>query len=102
MRIRITPRIIWIAFVSLQALDGVLTILGIYSFGLGIEANPIIAFYAAAISPEAAVGGAKAIAIACGAILHAAGHHTIIAALSGLYAIAAVGPWTHVLLTATW
>ena len=89
---------IWIVFVLVQALDGVMTMFGIYTFGPGIEANPIIAFYAAAVSPEAAVSGAKLLAVACGAVLHLSGHHAIIAALSVFYALVALVPWAHVLL----
>jgi hypothetical protein len=35
---------IWIAFVLVQALDGVMTFVGMHTFGLSIEANPLIAW----------------------------------------------------------
>jgi hypothetical protein len=92
------PGLIWICFVVVQALDGLMTMYGIYTFGPGIEANPIIAFYAAATTPEAAVLGAKVFAVACGTVLHVTGHHGIVATLSAFYAVAAIGPWAHVLL----
>jgi len=91
---------IWISFVVIQLLDGLMTMYGIYLFGPDIEANPIIAFYAAAASPEVAVAGAKLIAVGCGTFLHLTGRHRVVAALSALYALAAIGPWTHVLLNA--
>ena len=92
---------IWISFVVVQLLDGLMTMYGIYLFGPEIEANPIIAFYAAAASPEAAVVGAKVFAVACGTFLHLTGRHRVVAALSALYALAAIGPWAHVLVHAS-
>ena len=98
---RSIPGLVWICFVVVQALDGVMTMYGMYTFGPDIEANPIIAFYAAATSPEAAVLGAKTFAVACGIVLHLTGHHGIVATLSAFYAVAAIGPWAHVLLRAS-
>jgi hypothetical protein len=92
---------IWICFVVVQLLDGLMTMHGIYLFGPEIEANPIIRFYAAAASPEAAVVGAKMFAVACGTFLHLTGRHRVVAALSALYALAAIGPWAHVLAHAS-
>ena len=94
------PGWIWIGFVVVQVLDGVMTMFGIYIFGPEIEANPIIAFYVAASSPEAAVVGAKIFAVACGTLLHLTGYHRVVATLALFYAVAAIGPWTHVLLQA--
>ncbi len=91
---------IWISFVVIQLLDGLMTMYGIYLFGPDIEANPIIKVYAAASSPEAAVLGAKVFAVGCGTVLHLTERHRVVAALSALYALAAIGPWVHVLLNA--
>lgn len=85
----------------IQVLDGVMTMYGIYTFGPDIEANPIIAFYGAATSPEAAVVGAKVFAVACGTLLHLTGHHRVVATLAVFYAVAAIAPWTGVLLQAS-
>ena len=45
--------VVWVAFVSAQAADGVLTYLGLHTFGAGSEGNPIVAWYMAAL-PAAA------------------------------------------------
>ena len=95
------PGWIWISFVVVQVLDGVMTMFGIYTFGPEIEANPIIAFYSAVSSPEAAVFGAKVFAVVCGTFLHMSGYHRVVATLAVFYAFAAIGPWTHVLLRAS-
>ena len=88
---------IWIGFVSLQAGDGVLTLLGMYTYGLHIEGNPLIAWYAALVGPVVAVSCAKLFAVGCGAFLHLARYHRTIAALAVFYALFAIGPWMHVL-----
>jgi hypothetical protein len=89
---------IWIAFVLVQALDGVLTLVGMHTFGLRIEANPLIAWYAHALGPEVAVSAAKLFAVGCGVALYLTAHYRTIAALALTYVLAALGPWIHVFL----
>jgi hypothetical protein len=89
---------IWVVFVIIQALDGGMTLLGVQAFGLEVEANPLIAWYAAAFGPAVAVIGAKLLAVGCGAVLHLAGNHRAIATMAVLYLLLAIGPWTHLLL----
>jgi uncharacterized membrane protein len=93
---------IWIAFVLVQALDGVMTLVGIHTFGLGIEANPLIAWYAHALGPAIAVSGAKLFAVGCGIALYLTAHYRTIAALAITYVLAAVGPWIHLFWRADW
>jgi hypothetical protein len=94
----VLPNGLWIAFVVIQLLDGVMTLQGIATFGQHIEANPIIAFYASVFTPEAAVTSSKLLAIGCGAILHLTGRHKAVAALCGFYLVAAIAPWTQLLM----
>jgi len=89
---------IWIAFVLVQALDGVMTLVGMHTFGLRIEANPLIAWYAHALGPAIAVAAAKLFAIGCGVALYLTARYGTIAALVGIYMLCAVGPWIHVFL----
>ena len=90
------PNSIWIGFVSLQAIDGAMTVVGMTTYGVHIEANPLIASYAAIVGPVAAVSGAKMFAVACGALLHLARYHRTIAVLAVFYAIFAIMPWLAV------
>jgi len=93
---------IWIAFVLVQALDGVMTLVGIHMFGLHVEANPLIAWYAHAFGPAVAVSAAKLFAIGCGAVLYLTARYGTIAALAFTYLLCAVGPWIHLLWRAAW
>jgi hypothetical protein len=86
---------IWIAFVVVQALDGALTFVGIHTFGPRIEANPLVAWYVDALGPAFAVWAAKLFAVACGVALYLTAQYWTIAALAGLYVLAALGPWAH-------
>ena len=92
----------WIAFVLVQALDGGMTLVGMQTFGMHIEANPLIAWYAYTLGPAAAVLGAKLFAVACGVALYLTARYRTIAALAFTYVLCAVGPWIHLLWRADW
>jgi hypothetical protein len=87
----------WLAFVTVQALDGVMSYVGVHAIGPGIEANPLIGWYLAVFGPAAAFLGAKLFAVACGAVLHLTGRHEWVAGLTAVYVVFAVAPWVHVL-----
>lgn len=88
---------LWLAFVAVQALDGVLTYIGLRTFGLGIEANPVVAWYAGAFGPAAGLLAAKLFAVACASILYVTARHRTVAVLTLLYLAFAIAPWAHVL-----
>ena len=89
--------IAFVFFAIAQLLDGFFTYLGVLRFGPAIEANPLIAWYVAMYGAAAALIGAKLVALGCGAVLHLATMHRTIAALTALYAVAALWPWVEVL-----
>ena len=89
--------IAWLAFVTVQALDGIFSYVGVLTLGVGIEANPLLAWYLNAFGPASVFFGAKMFAIACGVVLHLTERHRWIAALTAVYVVFAVGPWVHVL-----
>ena len=89
---------IWVAFVAVQALDGVLTFIGMQTYGLRIEANPLIAWYASVIGPALAVSAAKLFAVGCGLALYLTARYGTIAALALFYIVGAIGPWIEVFL----
>jgi hypothetical protein len=89
--------VVWLAFVSTQAADGVLTYLGILTFGLAAEGNPIIAWYAAIFGAKAALLGAKLISVMCAALLHVRAMHRALGLLTLLAFMAAVRPWLSLL-----
>lgn len=89
--------LVWIAFVAVQALDGVMSYIGVHTFGSWIEANPLVAWYVSTFGPAVAFTVVKLFAIGCGAMLYLNARHRTVAALTLFYLAFAVGPWAHVL-----
>jgi hypothetical protein len=88
-----------LAFFVVQFLDGALTYLGIATWGIGIEANPIISSAVAYAGPETGLAAAKGVAIACGMVLHLRRIHHVVALLSLFYLGVAIVPWAALFLT---
>lgn len=84
-------------FIVTQALDGVLTYVGIRRFGTEIEANALITWYTLSLGTGLALISAKAFAVMCAAILYVNKRHRVIGVLTVVYLAAAVWPWTRVL-----
>ena len=89
--------VVFILFALVQVADGWMTYHGIRIYGMGIEANPLIVWYAQVFGAAAALTGAKAVAVLCGAILHLFARHLLVAFLTVTYMVAAVWPWMLVL-----
>jgi uncharacterized membrane protein len=87
-----------VVFLLSQALDGVLTYLGLKQFGPGIEANPLISSALPVLGQAVAVAAAKLLAAGFGIVLHMRGVHRTVAALAALYFAAAVLPWALLLM----
>jgi hypothetical protein len=93
--------LVFLAFVTVQALDGIMSYIGVHTFGSWIEANPLVAWYASALGPAVAFTAVKLFAIACGTMLYLTSRHRTVAALTLFYLAFAVVPWAHVLGTYT-
>jgi hypothetical protein len=93
--------VVTIAFLATQVLDGYLTYRGIQDLGLGveIEGNPLVALAIAALGVRVALILFKTVASLCGLLLHTHRYHRVLAALTALYVVAAIGPWTVLLYT---
>ncbi len=89
--------LVWLAFVTVQALDGIMSYIGVSTFGSWIEANPLVAWYASVFGPAVAFTAVKLFAIACGTMLYLMSRHRTVAALTLFYLAFAVVPWAHVL-----
>ena len=85
-------------FVLVQLCDGVLTYLGVHTFGASIEANPIVAWYIAAIGLGTGVVAIKAFAVGCAAILYWCACHRTLGLLTMMYLGLAVWPWAYLLV----
>ena len=82
-----------IVFLLAQALDGALTYVGVVTFGLGAEGNPLIAWLMNALGHGAGVATAKLAAGVFGVLLHLSGVHKAVAVLAGFYIVVAIAPW---------
>jgi hypothetical protein len=80
-----------------QVADGALTYVGLATLGTHVEANPLLAWCIAASGVTVPIVGAKAFALACGALLHLQAMHGVVAVLTAFYVAAALWPWTIVL-----
>jgi arginine exporter protein ArgO len=87
------------AFVVAQLCDGVLTYIGVCTFGLGIEANPIVSWYIGTLGVGIALVAAKTLAISCAMLLYRFALYRTIAALTVMYFTVAVHPWVSLLLS---
>src|SRR3954466_393088 len=84
-------------FLLTQCLDGVFTYVGVLSFGMGIEANPLITTLMAYVGHGAALMTAKSLAALLGIGLHVRQVHAAVALLAGFYVVIAVVPWVAIL-----
>jgi uncharacterized membrane protein len=86
-----------LVFLLAQALDGVLTYIGVSTYGLHMEGNPLIGWLMAAMGQGPALAAAKLTAGFFGVALHLTAVHKAVALLAGFYIIVAVVPWVAVL-----
>jgi len=88
-----------VLFLLAQCLDGVLTYVGVVTFGMHVEANPIIATLMGYLGAATALMTAKSIAAALGIALHLRGVHAAVAVLTAFYFSVAIVPWVAILVT---
>ena len=88
---------VWILFVAAQAADGVCTYVGLRTFGIGMEGNPLLLWYAEAFGIGVTLVSAKLLAASCAAFLHCVGRHLTLALLTAVYLVGAVLPWSRLL-----
>ncbi len=86
-----------LVFLVAQASDGVLTYIGVSSFGVHAEANPLISWLMASIGEGPALTTAKVAAGGFGIALHLSAVHKAVALLAAFYMAAAVLPWMAIL-----
>lgn len=87
-----------VAFLFAQALDGVLTYVGVRQYGLAAEANPLLGWLMASVGSGVALTAAKAAAGAFGIALHLSAVHRLVAALAAFYLAVAIAPWIAILV----
>lgn len=86
-----------IVFLLAQASDGVLTYIGVSTYGLHVEGNPLIAWLMSAMGEGPALATAKLAAGFFGIALHMSAVHRAVALLAGFYVAVAIIPWVTIL-----
>lgn len=86
-----------VLFLIAQASDGVLTYIGVATYGLAIEGNPLIAWLMMSIGEGPGLAAAKLTAGFFGIALHLSAVHKAVAALTVFYVIVAIVPWVTIL-----
>ena len=86
-----------VVFLLTQLSDGVLTYIGVSTYGHGIEGNPLISWLMAEIGSGPALATAKIAAGIFGIALHLSDVHKAVAALAGFYVVVAIIPWVAIL-----
>jgi hypothetical protein len=90
--------------VTLQVLDGILTYTGMYTFGVYAEGNPILRALMHGVGIAPAIAITKLFCIGIVLALCAQAHKiswlpTALTGIAGMYAIAAVLPWSWLLVS---
>ena len=86
-----------VIFLVAQALDGVLTYVGVSTYGPRMEGNPFIGWLMAAMGDAAGLATAKITAGVFGIALHLSAVHKAVALLALFYVAVAVLPWLAIL-----
>lgn len=86
-----------IVFLLAQVSDGVLTYIGVSTYGLSVEGNPLITWLMSVLGEGPGLAAAKLTAGLFGVMLHLSAVHKAVAVLAGFYIIVAILPWLAIL-----
>ena len=86
-----------VMFLLAQALDGVLTYVGVSTFGLRMEGNPFVGSLMSSMGEAAGLATAKLAAGFFGVALHLSAVHKTVALLTVFYVAVALAPWLAIL-----
>jgi uncharacterized membrane protein len=89
--------IILVVFLLAQCFDGVFTYIGVLTYGLDIEANPLMTALMASLGHGTALAGSKTVAATLGICLHIRQIHSAVALLALFYMVVAILPWMAIL-----
>ena len=88
-----------VTFMVVQALDGILTYLGVHIWGPSVEANPLISSAVSVAGVGTGVAMAKLLAVGLGMVLHLRRVHGVVALLTAFYVAVAIVPWALLFLS---
>jgi hypothetical protein len=82
-----------VLFALVQVADAWLTVVGVNRYGVGAEANPLLALPIVLFGPAAALTVAKSLAVFGATVLYSLSRHFLLAMLTLTYVVVAVMPW---------
>jgi hypothetical protein len=88
-----------LVFLLAQCLDGAFTYLGVSTWGIEIEGNPIVSLAVSVAGLGLGLVAAKLLAASLGIALHLRRVHHVVAVLAAIYVVFAILPWTAMFLT---
>ncbi len=86
-------RLVLLLFIAAQFWDGIFTWVAVDVHGLSAEGNAILSTWMALLGPAPTLLAAKIGAVAGGVLLYKRGVHGVLAGLTVIYALVAIGPW---------
>jgi hypothetical protein len=89
-------RLVLLLFITAQIFDGLFTYVAVSAVGLHAEGNALLQTWMALAGPGPTLVVAKLVAAAGGVLVYYHGMHRLLAGLTALYALAAIGPWLAV------
>lgn len=89
--------VVLVLFLLAQCFDGVLTYVGVTTFGIEIEGNPLVSGLMVRFGDAAGLLFAKIAAAVLGIALHVQQVHAAVALLAAFYIAVAILPWMAIL-----
>ena len=86
-------RLVLLLFLAAQVWDGIFTWVAVDAHGVSAEGNIVLATWMMLVGPAPTLVAAKLLAAAGGVLLYVRGIHGVLAGLTALYAVGAIGPW---------
>jgi hypothetical protein len=95
-RVVVGTRIVLLLFLVVQVFDGLFTYVAVDALGIAAEGNRLLAAAMNGFGAMPTLVVAKLVAAAGGLLLYLRGWHRVLAMVTTLYALAAIGPWLMV------
>ena len=92
-------RLVLLLFLVAQMFDGLFTYVAVSAVGTQAEGNAILAGWMELVGPGPTLVAAKLTASIAGVFVYYRGLHRLLAGLTALYGLVAIGPWLFVFRT---
>lgn len=89
-------RLVLLLFLAAQVFDGLFTYVAVTAVGVQAEGNMMLAGWMELVGPGPTLLVAKLVAAAAGVLVYYRGMHRLLATLTILYGVVAIGPWLAV------